>query len=196
MVLRHTFATGLLRDNDRMHLKRLRFRAFRAPCALGLASLLLASATPAQEKPVYRCPGPPVLYTDALTTQEAKDKGCRTIEGTPVTVVPAVKPRPAGPAVAGGAANPASRPGEARVDPAEQRSRDSDRRRILGDELRLEEERLVLLRKDFNSGEPERRGDERNFQKYQDRVGEMRAAIQRKEGDIAALKRELGKLPP
>ena len=194
MVLRHAFVTGLLRDNHRMHFTRLRFHAFRAPCALGLAGLLLVTATYAQEKPVYRCPGPPVLYTDALTTQEAKDKGCRTIEGTPVTVVPAVKPRPAA-APAGGSANPASRPAEARVDPAEQRARDSDRRRILGDELRLEEERLTLLRKDFNNGEPERRGDERNFQKYQDRVGEMRAAIQRKEGDIAALKRELGKLP-
>jgi hypothetical protein len=135
-----------------------------------------------------------VLYTDAMTPQEAKDKNCRTIEGTPVTVVPAVKPRPA--AAPPPTGNPASRPAEARIDPAEQRSRDNDRRRILTDELRMEEERLVVLRKDFNNGEPERRGDERNFQKYQDRVAEMRAALQRKESDIAALKRELTKLPP
>jgi len=51
------------------------------------------------------------------------------------------------------------------------------------------------LRQEFNNGEPERRGDERNYQKYLDRVAEMRSAIQRKEGDVAALKRELGKLP-
>ena len=173
-----------------MHLRHL---LFPGACLL-LLLLLQAGAVWAQDKPVYRCPGPPVLYTDALTPQEAKDKNCRIIEGSPLTVVPATKPRPNTPP-AGAAASPASRPADARVDPSEQRARDTDRRRILGDELRMEEERLVLLRKDFNNGEPERRGDERNFQKYQDRVAEMRAALQRKESDIAALKRELAKLP-
>ena len=82
----------------------------------------------------------------------------------------------------------------ARVDPAEQRARDTDARRILGDELRREEERLASMKRDFNNGEPERRGDERNFARYQERVAEMRAALQRKESDIAALRRELDKL--
>ena len=50
------------------------------------------------------------------------------------------------------------------------------------------------MKKDFNNGEPERRGDERNYAKYQERVAEMRAAITRKEADLAALKRELAKL--
>jgi SMC interacting uncharacterized protein involved in chromosome segregation len=81
------------------------------------------------------------------------------------------------------------------VDPAEQRARDTDARRILGDELRREEDRLATLRKDYNNGEPERNGDERNYQRYIDRVAEMKAAIARKEADVAALKRELSKLP-
>ena len=51
------------------------------------------------------------------------------------------------------------------------------------------------LRREFNNGEPERRGDERNYQRYLDRVADMRAGIARKEADIAALKRELAKLP-
>ncbi|MFN8934575.1 MAG: hypothetical protein ACK5Y0_01550, partial [Pseudomonadota bacterium] len=84
---------------------------------------------------------------------------------------------------------------EARVDPAEQRARDSDARRILGEELRREEERLAAMVKEFNNGEPERRGEERNYAKYLERVAEMRAAIQRKEADIAAIRRELAKLP-
>jgi hypothetical protein len=176
-----------LRDNARMMLPTQPF--FRS-CVLALL-LCPPALLHAQDKPVYRCPGPPVLYTDAMSPQEAKDKGCRAIEGTPVTVVPATKPRPA-PATASGSS---SRPAEGRVDPAEQRARDSDARRILTDELRREEERLTLLRKDFNGGEPERRGDERNYQKYIDRVAEMRAAITRKEADIAALKREIAKLP-
>jgi hypothetical protein len=160
--------------------------------ALALTLVLGATGAAAQDstKPVYRCPGPPVLYTDALSPQEAKDKGCRTIEGAPVTVVAPQRPRPAAPAVSGSA----SRPGE-KVDPAAQRARDSDARRILADELQREEDRLNAMKQEFNGGEPERRGDERNFARYQERVAEMRAAIQRKEADVAALRRELAKLP-
>lgn len=158
------------------------------PC---LAALLAGHAA-AQDapKPVYRCPGPPVLYTDALSAQEARDKGCRVIEGVPVTVLQSPRRAPAAPA------SGVARNGEGRIDPAAQRSRDTDSRKILESELRREEEALAALKKDFNNGEPERRGDERNYAKYQDRVAEMRAAIGRKEADIAALKRELAKLPP
>lgn len=158
------------------------------------ALAVLALAARAQDKPVYKCPGPPVLYTDAITAQEARDRGCRTIEGTPITVIPAPARRPAAPAARASGAAPAL-VGE-RISPAEQRARDSDARRILSDELRREEERLVELRREYNNGEPERRGDERNYQRYLDRVSELRAAILRKEGDVAALRRELGKLPP
>jgi hypothetical protein len=179
----------LLRHNPEMHLTQASLSPGRL-LALGL-TLWTAEAAQAQDKPVYRCPGPPVLYTDALTPQEARDKGCRTIEGAPITIVPATKPRT--PAAASGAAG---RPGDSnRVDPAEQRARDSDARRILTEELRREEDKLTQLKREFNNGEPERNGDERNYQKYLDRVAEMKAAIARKEADIAAIKRELGKLP-
>jgi hypothetical protein len=166
---------------------------------IAVAAALLIVAFPlaqAQDgsKPVYRCPGPPVLYTDALSAQEAKDKGCRTIEGAPITVVQAPARRPATAAPATPAAGSTAKPGE-RVDPAAQRARDTDARRILNEELQREEERLSAMKQEFNNGEPERRGDERNFARYQERVAEMRAAIQRKEADIAALRRELAKLP-
>jgi hypothetical protein len=141
---------------------------------------------------VYRCPGPPVLYTDALSAQEARERGCRTIEGTPITVVQGRAP--GAQRAASGAAN--VRPPEARVDPGAQRARDSDSRRILENELRREEDRLAELRKEYNNGEPERQGNERNYQKYLDRVAEMKSGIARKEADIAAIKRELAKLPP
>jgi hypothetical protein len=150
----------------------------------------LAGTARAQDaaRPVVRCPGPPVLYTDTLTAQEARDKGCRTIEGAPVTVMQAApRVRPASAAVRSS--------GDGRVDAAAQRSRDSDARRILGDELQREQERLAALKQEFNGGEPERRGDERNYQRYLDRVAELKAAILRKETDIAALRRELAKLP-
>jgi hypothetical protein len=47
-----------------------------------------------------------------------------------------------------------------------------------------------------SNGEPERRGDERNYQNYLDRVSSLRAAITRSESDIAAIKRELAKIQP
>jgi hypothetical protein len=139
---------------------------------------------------VYRCPGPPVLYTDTISAAEAKEKGCRTIEGAPVTVIQGQRPRTGSPVPASG-----PRPADSKVDPAQQRARDGDARRILESELKKEEEQLEQMRKEYNNGEPERRGDERNYQKYQDRVAEMKAAIARKESDIAAIKREITKLP-
>jgi hypothetical protein len=171
-----------------------------AAVAAGAASAL------AQERPVYRCPGN--LYTDQYSAKEAADLGCKTLDGAPVTVVQSpVRRPPASGGGGGGGEGAAARPsgsgaapavrasGEMRVDPAQQRARDSDARRILDAELAKEEERLAALRKDFNNGEPERRGDERNFARYQERVAEMKASIARKEADIAALKRELAKLP-
>ncbi len=159
------------------------------PAGLLLAGLLGSGVALAQDSlTTYKCPGP--VYTNMYSAQEAKDKGCKTIEGAPITIVQAVRPRPSAPAAASG-----PRSGDTKVDPASQRARDSDARRILADELRAEEERLAAMKAEFNNGEPERKGDERNFSKYQERVAEMRAAIQRKEADIGALRREMAKLP-
>ena len=160
---------------------------------------LLAPATGvAQGAAVYRCPGPPVLYTDAISADEARERGCRTIEGAPVTVIQTVKPRSgaaSGPSGPSGAGASAARPGDSKVDPTAQRQRDNDARRILDAELKREEDKLAQLRREYNNGEPERRGDERNFQNYLDRVAGMKAGIARSESDVAAIKREIAKLP-
>jgi hypothetical protein len=159
-------------------------------CALAVAAVATLIALPAraaEEKTVYRCPGNPVLYTDTLSAKEAKEKGCKTLEGAPITVVQGLRPAKA-------ASGAAAKSGENRVDPNEQRARDSDARRILEAELKKEEDQLAELQKAYNNGEPERQGDEKNYQKYIDRVAEMKANILRKESDVAALRRELAKL--
>ena len=175
--------------------------------AVAMALAVGAAAASAQERPVYRCPGN--LYTDQYSAKEAADLGCKMLDGAPVTVVQSTSPvrRPSsavsnsgggegsGSRTASGAAPAVRASGEMRVDPAQQRARDSDARRILEAELRKEAERLAALQKDYNQGEPERRGDERNYARYQERVAEMKSSIARKEADIAALKRELAKLP-
>jgi hypothetical protein len=161
-----------------------------------LTALCVATLAQAQGNTVYRCPGN--IYTDTISAKEAKERDCRTLEGVPITVIQSIKPREAKP-VPAAARNSEGRTAEARadakVDPGAQRSRDADARRILEAELRAETDRLEALQKEYNNGEPERRGDERNFQKYQDRVADLKAGIARKENDIAALKRELAKLP-
>ena len=156
-------------------------------CGLILASQVLLQHAQAQGgAPVYKCPGNPVLYTDAISAMEAKAKGCTALDGNPVTVIPSPKRT-------GSASAP--RAIDSRIDPLEQRARDSDARRILSAELQREQQQLAELQVEYNKGEPDRQGGERNYQKYLDRVSELKAAIARKESDIAALKRELAKAP-
>lgn len=156
-----------------------------------LAGAVLAQAPGST---VYRCPGPPVLYTDTLSPDEAKQRNCRTIESAPVTVIQGPPPR-SGRLPPPVAASAPRAPGE-RVEANDQRARDSEARRILDAELKREEDRLAALRGEYKDGQPDRLGSERNYQRYLDRVAEMKEAIARKEADIAAIKRELAKLPP
>ncbi|MGV3741728.1 MAG: DUF4124 domain-containing protein, partial [Burkholderiaceae bacterium] len=47
---------------------------------------------------------------------------------------------------------------------------------------------------EYNNGEPERQGNERNYAKYQERVASMKEDLNRTEKNIEALKREIGNL--
>ena len=151
---------------------------------------LTAAASAAQAQPtVYRCPGPPVLYTDGLTAKEASDKGCRTIEGSPITIVQTPKSHSA-------VASEAQRD-LARIDANQQKSRDDERRRVLENEMREAEKRMAAIQAEYQDGNGERQGDEaRNYQKYLDRMAQLKASLNRQEADIQALKREISKLPP
>jgi len=118
-------------------------------------------------------------------------KGCKKLELPGLSSTPPAR-RKAPAAVGEGNAAAASFP---KVNGATQKARDSERKRILQDELTSEEKKLAGLKADFNNGEPERRGDERNYAKYQQRVADTKDDIARSERNIAALKRELSKLP-
>jgi hypothetical protein len=166
----------------------VKFAGYGWVAGLALAAALPTLAAPADTGTMYRCPGND--YNNTITAKEAKDKGCKTIDGAPITIIQITKQRPSAAAAPG-----ASGPAATRVDPAEQRARDNDARRILEAELKREEERLTFMRTEYNNGEPERRGDEKNNQKYIERVSDMKAALARKENDIASIKRELAKLP-
>jgi hypothetical protein len=138
------------------------------------------------------------LCTDASGHKELTDTskpGCKLLD-VPGATIPAPPRRNGnGAALTMPPRAPVTSPSDfPRVDSAEQRARDADRRGILDDELRSEQQRLADLRKEFNNGEPERRGDERNYAKYQERVASMRDSISRSEKNIEALKREIANI--
>jgi len=115
------------------------------------------------------------------------------VSGGNVTVVQSAKPAASSGVKVASSGGGATAP---RVDSADQRAKDSDKRLILEAELKKAEARQIELTKEYNNGEPEKLGPEaRNHQKYLDRVAELKAAIARNESDIAAIRRELGGVP-
>lgn len=165
-----------------------RFNRRAAAAAVVVLLGLLAGAAAHADGVMYKC-------VDADGHKEYTDvyhgPQCKAIEGTGAITTPPARRAQAGPPRSYASPSPADFP---RVDSAEQRARDADRRGILTDELNSELQKLADLRKEFNNGEPERRGDERNYAKYQERVAQLRDDISRSEKNIDALKREIANI--
>lgn len=172
----------------------------KAPLLNTLASLAMSLAVSgaAAQDVYYECPGS--VFTNTISAADAAAKGCKAREALHVTTIagPAVRgaatatPRPR--SSGGGREAASAESASARVQASEQRARDTDARRILEGELAREQTALEALKRDYNGGQPERQGDERNYAKYQERAAQMKAAVDRKEADVAAIRRELSKL--
>ncbi len=168
-----------------------------------VALMLLACAAPgawAQDR-IYRCGNE---YTN--NPGQARERGCKLVEGGNVTVVQGTRPAKAT-APAASAATPAraassapaasSPPSAPRVDQSAQRARDADARAILESELRKSESRLSDLQAEYNQGAPQRNAlDLRNTQHYLDRTAALKDKVLRAESDVAGISRELARLPP
>lgn len=160
--------------------------------AIALFASLAGLSAQAQER-VWRCGNE---YTNNAT--DAQRRGCKLMEGGNVTVVQGTRPSGGSTPSAGGSTGSAARApaGSPRVESADQRARDSDARAVLESELKKAQARQAELLKEYNNGEPEKQGSEsKNYQKYLDRVADMKAQIARNESDIAGLQREIGRLP-
>lgn len=158
--------------------------------------ILLATALPPAyaQSDVFVC-----MNNDG--TREYKNtgetKGCKRVDMQGISMIPSPYKKPIAQtaslnrSTAPTTASPSDFP---KIDSGTQKARDNDRMQILSEEMKLEERKLASLRQEFNNGEPERRGDERNFAKYQDRVASMKDDVSRTEKNIEALKREIGNL--
>jgi len=163
-------------------------------CALllGLPGLHIA----ARAQAVYKCVDASgvTLYTDI---QRSNCKVLDVPSGGATAPIAGPARRAIAPARVAGAAGaiaPAAPADFPKVNTFQQRARDDDRREILNDELRSEAGKLAELRREFNGGEPERLGNERNYAKYQERVAQLKDSIGRTEKNVDALKREIGNI--
>jgi hypothetical protein len=162
-----------------------------APChngALVLGLALCALALPARAIEIYRCPGPPAVYTSDLHLVRAgrctrlgaaatKARSAAAAQVSTSPVVAAATPGRAAPAA------PAIAPGV-------QQQRDSDRVQILQTEVTRERDRLAQLTQQLQqiqSTEPEVASVRRS-----DAVA-LSQAIQRSESDLQALDKELAR---
>jgi len=155
-----------------------------------------AACIPSVFAQVYRCDSP-----NGVPVYQGTSKGtnCQPVDLQPLTTIPAPKlPATKAHGAASGGPSAARPPAEGfpKVDEAAQRARDNDRRRILEDELQKELARLDELKAEYKSGEPDRLGNERNYQRYLDRVARLEEDIARTETNIASLRRELTTIRP
>ena len=118
-----------------------------------------------------------------VTYSNTPSKNADKIELEPLNTITGPKRKPS--------ATPADFP---KVDNDTQRKRDDLRRKILADELAAEQKQLVEAKKALLEGEAVRLGNERNYQKYLDRVQKLKDDVTMHEKNVQALQKELGNL--
>ncbi len=87
-----------------------------------------------------------------------------------------------------------AREGFPKVDGETQKKRDDERRRILETELANEQQQLEEARQKLTEQEAVRTGDERNYQRFLDRVQPFRDTVANHERNIEAIRREISNL--
>jgi hypothetical protein len=171
------------------HHIRVGFPILVMAMALGLGAW--SRPAPAQSSDVYVCKGPNGV-PEYRNGNPGGSKDCKKLSLPDVITVPGTRTASSG---GGKAAAPAASPAAfPRVDSATQKNRDGERRAVLEQELQSEEAKLAGLRAEYNNGEPERQGNERNYQKYLDRTARLRDDVARSEANAASLRRELSNL--
>lgn len=171
-----------------------------APLLTAIFALgLLIPAAPSHAE-VYKCTDAQGRVT--YTNDRSLARGCRALDPSqPVSTVPA--PRRAAPARSAtpaaaprsttNAANPAAI-GFPQVSPADQRSRDQNRRQVLESEMASEQTALAAAETALAEQESIRLGDERNYQKVLDRLQPFRDRVELHKRNIDALRSEISRL--
>ncbi|MGZ8202864.1 MAG: DUF4124 domain-containing protein [Burkholderiales bacterium] len=163
------------------------FMSMRGPVCLAFLVALPISA----RAEIYEC-----IDQDGVkrfTNIVAEAKGCRALKISPAHAprAPASAAPKAQSSRATSAPTPANFP---RVDRATQQARDNDRRRILEQELSIEQKLLDQARQELAAQEGTRLGTERNYQRVLDRLEPFQKRVRQHEDNIANLRREISKI--
>lgn len=153
-------------------------------------ALLWLAAAPADAQDIFKCADVDgrVLYSNVPT------KNCRKIVLEPINVAP---PPKAAPPKSAATPTPANFP---KVDDKTQKSRDGDRRRILGNELAAEQKNVEQARKELAAQEemvlPGERvqGGAINGAKVQERLQPLKDKVALHERNIEAIRKEIANL--
>lgn len=117
-----------------------------------------------------------------FTNIKSEAKGCKLLNISAPNTMPATKPQ----------AKPADAPRNfPKVDGETQKQRDSDRRRILEQELASEQKLLDQARKELSEQESMRLGSERNYQRVLERLEPYKKKVKLHEDNVVNLRREL-----
>ncbi|SBT10142.1 conserved exported hypothetical protein [Candidatus Accumulibacter aalborgensis] len=152
-------------------------------------ALLSLLAVPAHSQDIYRCD-----VDGRVTYSNVPTKNCRKIILDPVNLAPAAKPAPK-------ASTQAPTPGSfPKVDDQTQKSRDTDRRRILEGELAAEQASAEQAKRDLAEQEatvlPSERvqGGAISGGKVQERIQPYKDKVALHQRNIDAIKKEIGNL--
>ena len=149
------------------------------------ASLMLLFALPVTASTIYKCTDE---HGGTLISNSKINKSCQAVVTGPDSSMPAPKPKSPG-----AAANP-SPAGFPKVAEDTQKARDTDRRRILEQELAGEQKGLEAAKKDLADQEAARTGDEKNYQRVLDRLQPYKDRVAQHERNIQAIQKELNNL--
>lgn len=117
-----------------------------------------------------------------VTYSNIAKKGAKKLDLEPISTISGTKPKSAS------SPTPSSFP---KVDGETQRKRDDVRRRLLEEELANEQKQLAAAQQALKEGEGVRLGNEKNYQKYLDRVQGLKDEVTAHEKNLEALQKEL-----
>lgn len=150
-------------------------------------SLLLLALVGNAQADIYKCVDDAGHTTYTNDKPGAVTKGCTLMSREqPVSTVSSPPARKAA-----ATPTPSNFP---KVDDSTQKTRDGDRRKILEQELSNEERLLDAARKELVEQENMRQGDEKNYQKYLDRIQRYKDSVQLHERNIEAIRKEIANL--
>jgi hypothetical protein len=162
---------------------------FQVTCVAVLTSVCMANA--AAEICLYRDADGHSTYSNVTESPPKGATRIRCFKDPNPPAAPAAQPprAPQKPAASGPGSNAFPK-----VDGDTQRKRDDERRRILQQELSAEQQRLDQAQQALSEQESVRTGDERNYQRFLERVQPFRDAVENHQRNIEAIQRELANM--